>query len=102
MIRRDRGYRSSHLDRVLTDRKIANLLSAARLYVDHAKQHVHRILALDPVTTFDVGATLSTQYDLRFGYRCMEALRNYVQHRGLPQAKRSGKTRSAKQERLLR
>lgn len=84
MIRLDHSYHTSHLERMLTDRKIANLLSAARLYVDHAKQHVHRILALDSATTFDVEATLSVQYDLRFGYRCMEALRNYVQHRGLP------------------
>jgi hypothetical protein len=84
MIRSGLRYHTSHLERVLTDRKIANLLSAARLYVDHAKQHVHRILALDSFTKFDVDAILSAQYDLRFGYRCMEALRNYVQHRGLP------------------
>lgn len=84
MIGFNQSYHTSHLERVLVDRRIANLLSAAKVYVDHAKQHVHRILELDSATTFDVEATLSAQYDARFGYRCMEALRNHVQHRGFP------------------
>lgn len=29
-------------------------------------------------------AITSPEYDARLGYRVMEALRNYVQHRGLP------------------
>jgi hypothetical protein len=84
MIRQDQNYHSFQLERGLVDRRIANLLSAAKVYVDHAKQHVHRILELDGAATFDVDATLSTQYDTRFGYRCMEALRNHVQHHGFP------------------
>lgn len=84
MIRHRQDYRSIHLERNLTDRRIVNLLSAGRVYIDHTKQHVHRILPGESSAKLNVNAAFSHQYDTRFGYRCMEALRNHVQHRGFP------------------
>ena len=84
IILRSHSYKKLHLERGLMDRRFANLLAAAKLYVDQAKQHVHRILKHESEPTFDVNAALSAQYDARFGYRCMDALRNHVQHRGSP------------------
>jgi hypothetical protein len=66
----------------MIDRRLANLLSAGRIYIDHTKQYVNRILTEEAGGEFDVSAAFSRQYDSRFGYRCMEALRNHVLHRG--------------------
>lgn len=84
MVRHRLDYRAIHLERNLIDRRIVNLLSAGRTYIDHSKQHVHRILPREASEKFDVEAIFSQQYDTRFGYRCMEALRNHVLHRGFP------------------
>jgi len=84
MIRMDQSYHSFNLERGLVDRRIANLLMSTKVYVDHAKQHVHRILENKDEFSCDADSILSKQYDARFGYRCMEALRNHVQHRGFP------------------
>lgn len=84
IIRRDQSYRTFNLERGLVERRIANLLMSTKVYVDHAKQHVHRILKNKAEVDCDVDSILSKQYDARFGYRCMEALRNHVQHRGFP------------------
>lgn len=84
MIRRDQSYHTFNLERGLVDRRIANLLMSTKVYVDHAKQHVHRILENIDEVACDADSILSKQYDTRFGYRCMEALRNHVQHRGFP------------------
>lgn len=66
-----------------SNRRVVNLLSAARLYLDHAPQHLADC-------AFDVEASrklfrqaTSEQYDAQFSYRFMEALRNHVQHSGL-------------------
>ena len=84
MILKGQDYRSSNLERGLFNRRLANLLSAGRIYTDHMKQHVDRIFADRPNDAFDINAEFSKQYDDRFGYRCMEALRNHVQHCGFP------------------
>lgn len=84
MVRFQHDYRSLHLERNLIDRRIVNLLTSGRVYIDHTKQHVHRILPVASNDNFDVNTAFSHQYDTRVGYRCMEALRNHVQHRGFP------------------
>lgn len=84
MVRFQHDYRSLHLERNLIDRRIVNILTAGRVYIDHTKQHLHRILPVESSDNFNVNTAFSHQYDSRFGYRCMEALRNHVQHRGFP------------------
>ncbi|GGC03537.1 hypothetical protein [Pseudoduganella buxea] len=70
--------------RDLLNRKIMNLLSAGRSYIDALPHHINGIFSRDHQKTLDARKILSEQYDSRLGYRAMEALRNYVQHQGLP------------------
>jgi hypothetical protein len=84
MILQDQNYQWFNLERGLFNRRLANLLYAGRTYIDHMKQHIDRIFHNGSNNTFDIKAELSKQYDGRFGYRCMETLRNYVQHCGFP------------------
>ena len=74
-------HQQAHAHRSLLNRRLGNLLSSARTYIDEAKAHVHRLVPSE----FDaVKAAFAREYDQRLGYRAMEALRNYVQHRGSP------------------
>ncbi|GGD44406.1 hypothetical protein GRI62_10640 [Erythrobacter arachoides] len=63
--------------------RMANLLSSCRAYLD---QTTHHLGSLKPdggdATAFKEAR--SREYDTRLGYRFMEAMRNYSQHRGLP------------------
>lgn len=63
--------------------RLANLLSSCRAYIDQSKRHLGALIPLDDSVGIFEDA-LSEQYDARFGFRFMEALRNYAQHRGLP------------------
>lgn len=65
--------------RLLLDRRYANLLSVCRLYLNYASAAAK---ALGSESGF-ISAT-NAEYDRSLGYRVMEALRNYVQHRGFP------------------
>lgn len=66
----------------LINRRIANLLTAARMYIDQVKHSVSKYFNSDHGP--DVAALLSAQYDQHLEYRIAEALRNYTQHRALP------------------
>ena len=79
MIERNQAYEKFFSIRLLFNQRIVNLLSTARLYLDQIHQHIHPFMLI----SVDVKALLSTEYDNNFEYRFMEALRNYVQHRGL-------------------
>ncbi|MBK6801643.1 hypothetical protein [Novosphingobium sp.] len=63
--------------------KLANLLSSCRAYLDHTPRNLN---SLEPRRGETGAFRLATnrEYDQRFGYRFMEALRNYSQHGGLP------------------
>lgn len=83
MVRGVRKWAQFQDQRNQINRRLVNLLSACRLYIDHGKHHISNIqLATDLRATVD--SVLSTEYDSSLGYRFMEALRNYVQHRGYP------------------
>lgn len=71
-------------ERNLISRRMINLLSAGRLYLDQSTHHLHNIYGDDPAKMGELESIKSTQYDTRVGFRVMEALRNYVQHRGFP------------------
>jgi hypothetical protein len=62
----------------LIDRRLLNLLAAARMYVDHVPRDL-KAIGFDSAA-FEADA--SAQYDACLGYRVMVALRNYAQHKG--------------------
>jgi hypothetical protein len=59
------------------NRRFANVLTMARVYVDHTKQDLDFISG----TQKDFTVQLAKAYDNCLGYRVMEALRNHMQHR---------------------
>jgi hypothetical protein len=63
---------------------LVNLLTAARLYLDQLPQDVAECLPEKPGAGDLVNDQCSKEYDQHFEYRFMEALRNHVQHRGIP------------------
>lgn len=65
------------------NRRVVNLLTATRLYLDQAPQRL-RDCAVDPRTArTEFKKRTNHHYDAFFGYRFLEALRNHVQHCGL-------------------
>lgn len=77
-------HKDFHIERNTLNRRIANLLTSCRLYLDHIDHHLSDLRKIAKIDTDAVGKIKSEQYDEQFGYRFMEALRNHVQHRGLP------------------
>lgn len=63
--------------RLLT-RKLVNLLTTCRMYIDQVQSIGNKI------SSEDLKLLFSEQYDANISYRIMEALRNYAQHSGLP------------------
>jgi hypothetical protein len=78
------------LDEILTDsphsvtRRLVNFLTTARLYIDHALHGLSQTCGKDSSISLAAKQAAVREYDAFFGYRVMDALRNYVQHRGLP------------------
>ncbi|EMH3447920.1 hypothetical protein V6H34_005139 [Vibrio harveyi] len=80
MVRRSNNYSEFFDIRSTFNRRIVNLLTSTKLYIDQIQQHVK---ICNPELTACVKNEFSKEYDTLFEYRFMEALRNYVQHRGL-------------------
>lgn len=79
-VKSSKGYYGLFYIQTDTNRRIINLLTSTKLYIDQLKHHVEDCsLPITELTTF-----LSAEYDTYFEYRLMETMRNYVQHRGLP------------------
>lgn len=68
-------------DRGLLNRRLANLLSSGRAYIDQVGGHLSGVV---PARMAELSAAFSREYDARLGYRVMEALRNHTQHCGSP------------------
>lgn len=66
------------------NRRIVNLLTLCRLYFDQLQHDLNTIYGRGSEIPETVEAARRNVYASSFGYRVMEALRNYVQHRGLP------------------
>jgi hypothetical protein len=64
--------------------RLVNLLTATRLYLDQLSQHICECVPNGSEAGELVKAKRSEEYDKYFEYRFMEALRNHVQHRGIP------------------
>jgi hypothetical protein len=78
MVYEDNEYMNFFDIKLLFNQRIVNLLTTSRLYIDQLSQHI-KACNLD----IDIKSFFSYEYDNNFEYRFMEALRNYVQHRGL-------------------
>ncbi|WP_061848511.1 hypothetical protein [Bradyrhizobium sp. DOA1] len=72
--------------RKLIARRLANLLTSARLYLDTLPKAIKKIFAADDAAEMEAKVKQETnlQYDACLAYRVMEALRNYAQHAALP------------------
>jgi hypothetical protein len=70
--------------RSLLNIRLVNLLTSTRLYLDQLPQHIDDCDLEDIEAVALVKARCSEEYDNHFEFRFMEALRNYVQHRGIP------------------
>lgn len=68
----------------LINRRLINLLTTTKLYLDQVTHDINMINHGIPGLTEQIKKQTNYQYDNVLGYRVMEALRNYVQHRGLP------------------
>lgn len=77
---------SSSIDEIhVVNRRIINLLTTGRLYIDQVAHNIRSIYGADSEQEKVVKKQTSQEYDSDFpGYRIMEAMRNYVQHRELP------------------
>ncbi|MGJ8647665.1 MAG: hypothetical protein ACSHXJ_12275 [Marinomonas colpomeniae] len=83
MVRRSPNYSGFFDIRLAFNRRVVNLLTSTKLYIDQIQQHVRACIPEKLDVADDVKALFSTEYDTFFEYRFMDALRNYVQHRGL-------------------
>ena len=81
MINLNPTYETFQNDRYLVIRRIINLLSASRLYIDHVSHHLSNI---GNNLSNNIKDFTNAEYDNHFSYRFMEELRNHVQHRGIP------------------
>ncbi len=66
------------------NRRLMNLLTVSRAYLDHIQHDLNTLYGRGSPQADSIIKQKSAQYDSLLGYRVMEALRNYVQHRGLP------------------
>lgn len=73
--------------KALVNRRLANLLTLARLYLDHIRHDVGAIYGGSGDELTRIIEATKVQYDSRLGYRVMEAVRNLLQHRSFPIAK---------------
>ena len=69
--------------RLMIDLRLVNLLTSARLYLDHLTGHLKECLPQQFDVICLVKSLRTVEYNCRPEYRFMEALRNHVQHRGL-------------------
>jgi hypothetical protein len=71
-------------DRLSLDRHLVNLLSSMRLYLDHTDHGLSTMFGNPSDQLESIKKFKGTLYDKHLGYRLLEALRNHVQHCGLP------------------
>ena len=65
----------------LIERRLINFLTSSRLYLDQLRHSVNFVYGTTTLDSFNKKA--SEQYDAKLGYRAVEAVRNFVQHRSL-------------------
>ncbi len=68
----------------IVNRRLVNLLSTARLYLDQVVHDIGTIAGPTSSARESIKEAAAHEYDTHREYRAMEALRNYVQHRDVP------------------
>ena len=76
-------YFSINFDRNLLSRRFVNLLSSGRMYLEHCIHHLENIYGIGHEYIECISKEKASKYDQYFGFRVMEAMRNYVLHQGL-------------------
>lgn len=66
------------------NRHLTNLMASSRLYLDQTGHALSSTFGRSEVEVSKFKRLRSEEYDSVLGYRVLEALRNYSQHRGLP------------------
>jgi hypothetical protein len=84
MVRNDIEYKDFFDVRLALNIRLVNLLTSVRLYTDQLSSHICACIPQNENTKTEVKGFFSTEYDASFEYRFIEALRNYVQHSGIP------------------
>jgi len=74
-------WQSGQWDNLEVNRRLANLLSSARLYIDHLSHSFANVAGVD--ARDEISRQCAAEYDSRLGYRVLEALRNVMQHTSL-------------------
>lgn len=70
--------------RLTLDRRLTNVLTAFRLYLDQTDHNLSQAFGNPSPELEGIKQLKRSMYDRCFGYRFLEALRNHVQHCGLP------------------
>jgi len=84
MVRGSETHTELHGELNQITRRIINLLSTGRLYLDQSIHNLNNISSIKLKNIEEIKKEKNKQYDQYLDYRVMEALRNYVQHRGYP------------------
>jgi hypothetical protein len=79
----DLTHETAMLGRLNLDRRIVNLLTASRLYLDQTDSGISRLFGNPSNELSILKQFKNALYDENWGYRLMESVRNYVQHSGL-------------------
>lgn len=64
------------------NRKLANFLTASRIYFDQLIHHINNIYGPSSKYIDNIKDVIRKEYEAELGFRVMSALRNYVQHNG--------------------
>ncbi len=83
MLYRDISYHNIFESRSTLDRRIINILTAVRLYLDTIIHNALECKNKENFTKNDIKRIISQEYENNKYYKFMEAFRNYVQHYGL-------------------
>lgn len=84
MVRNHIEYKDFFEVRLALNIRLVNLLTSVRLYTDQLSSHICSCSPDEENVKTEIKGLFSTEYDSSFDYRFMEALRNYVQHSGIP------------------
>ena len=84
MVRNHIEYKDFFAVRLALNIRLVNLVAAVRLYTDQLSSHICVCFPSDENVKTEVKNLFSSEYDKSFEYRFMEALRNHVQHCGIP------------------
>lgn len=84
MIQNNIEYKDFFNIRLTLNTCLVNLLTSVRLYTDQLSSHICACLPNKHDIKSKIKRAFSAEYDSRFEFRFMEALRNHVQHSGIP------------------